>query len=232
MPWHALQAMPALPCRPWPACMPCLPTPRNPEGELSSQWLILPSRLHSCLPAGSCPPCRPFMTAPSNHHPADDAERISSICGACMIDRRRHHAHAAAAHGPLRARRAGGRRLSRMRHWKGHVPCSAVGAGECGGWHTTTARAVCARRRSQESAARRLSLHGPCWGSGGLAQAIETGLNSKLSNSDHTYGSTDLRLPYLNLLRYSIQSNLIVYLLQKITCYIYMKKGKSTEMRG
>ena len=137
---------------------------------MSSQWLILPSRLHSCLPAGSCPPCRPFMTAPSNHHPADDAERISSICGACMIDRRRHHAHAAAAHGPLRARRAGGRRLSRMRHWKGHVPCSAVGAGECGGWHTTTARAVCARRRSQESAARRLSLHGPCWGSGGLVQ--------------------------------------------------------------
>ena len=162
---------------------------------MSSQWLILPSRLHSCLPAGSCPPCRPFMTAPSNHHPADDAERISSICGACMIDRRRHHAHAAAAHGPLRARRAGGRRLSRMRHWKGHVPCSAVGAGECGGWHTTTARAVCARRRSQESAARRLSLHGPCWGSGGLAQAPETGLNSKLSNSDDTYGSTDLRLP-------------------------------------
>ena len=112
-----------------------------------------------------------------------------------MIDRRRHHAHTAAAHGPLRARRAGGRRLSRMRHWKGHVPCSAVGAGECGGWHTPTARAVCARRRSQESAARRLSLHGPCWGSGGLAQAPETGLNSKLSNSDDTYGSTDLRLP-------------------------------------
>ena len=115
--------------------------------------------------------------------------------GACMIERRRHHAHTAAAHGPLRARRAGGRRLSRMRHWKGHVPCSAVGAGECGGWHTTTARAVCARRRSQESAARRLSLHGPGWGSGGLAQAPETGLNSKLSNSDDTCGSTDLRLP-------------------------------------
>ena len=120
------------------------------------------------------------MTAPSNHHPADDAERISSICSACMIDRRRHHAHAAAAHGPLRARRAGGRRLSRMRHWKGHVPCSAVGAGECGGWHTTTARAVCARRRPQESAARRLSLHGPCWGSGGLAQAPENRFKFKI----------------------------------------------------
>ena len=131
---------------------------------MSSQWLILPSRLHSCRPAAESCPCRPFMTAPSNHHPADDAERISSICSACMIDRRRHHAHAAAAHGPLRARRAGGRRLSRMRHWKGHVPCSAVGAGECGGWHTTTARAVCARRRPQESAARRLSLHGPLLG--------------------------------------------------------------------
>ena len=159
---------------------------------MSSQWLILPSRLHVVLPAGSCPPCRPFMTAPPKHHTADDAEHISSICGACMIDRRRHHAHAAAAHGPLRH---GGRRLSRMRHWKGHVPCSAVGAGECGGWHTTTARAVCARRRPQESAARRLSLHGPCWGSGGLAQAPKTGLNSKFSNSDHTSGSADLRLP-------------------------------------
>ena len=101
----------------------CLPTPRNPEGELSSQWLILPSRLHVVLPAGSCPPCRPFMTAPPNHHPADDAERISSICG-CLHDRTPSspRAHSSSTYGPLRARRAGGRRLSRMRHWKGQ-PC-------------------------------------------------------------------------------------------------------------
>ena len=95
---------PQLPCQLFPLCEPrsranalhhrsvewCLPTPRNPEGELSSQWLILPSRLHVVLPAGSCPPCRPFMTAPPKHHTADDAEHISSICGACMIERRRH----------------------------------------------------------------------------------------------------------------------------------------------
>lgn len=53
---------------------------------MSSQWLVLPSRLHVVLPAGSCLPCRPFMTAPPNHQPTDDAKRISSICG-CLHDR-------------------------------------------------------------------------------------------------------------------------------------------------